>query len=99
MIYYIRDEERSLKGRFNTPYDSMNYHYSTHGSEIPQNNIVNYTNDALDFANRNSDVLQYAKPSRNTMNPGFIAPYSQDYPNGWFTSDGNIFTFWYTKIK
>ena len=78
----------------------MSHHYNKHGGEIPRNNIVNYTNDALDFANRNSDVLQYTNPSwSNTMHPGFTAPYSQGHPNGWFTSDGNIFTFWYTKIK
>ena len=83
-------------GNFDTNLDSIKYHYNKHGAEIPHNNIVNYTNDALDFANRNKKVLQFSNPSwSNTMSPGFTAPYPKGYQGGWFTSDGKILTFWY----
>ncbi len=82
-------------GSFGSGYDSMNYHYNKHGNEITHNNIVNYTNDALDFMNRNQDVLQYSVPSRSTMQPGFTSPYPKGHMGGWFTGDGKILTFWY----
>ncbi len=83
-------------GTFNSGYDSMNYHYNKHVLQegfSQGNNVVNYTNDALNFANRNSATLQYTY-NYSYGNASWNSIYSTGQ-GGMFSSAGKIITFWY----
>ena len=83
-------------GTFNSGYQSMQYHYKTHvlseGLE-KGNNIFKYTQDAMDFANRNSSLLKYSY-NYNYGNASWNFSY-YGAQGGMFTSMGKILTFWY----
>lgn len=88
----------SAGGTYSSGYNSMVNHYERqvlNKGFSDGNNVINYTNDALNFANRNSEVLQFINPSRGTMTSAFRSPYMDGVQGGWFTSDGKILTFWY----
>ena len=82
-------------GTFKSGYQSMNYHYKEHVIKeglTKGNNVLKYTQDALDFANRNSSALKYTfnyKYGNASWNFTYFAGQG-----GMFTSTGNILTFW-----
>lgn len=83
-------------GTFNSGYDSMNYHYNKHVLQegfSQGNNVVNYTQDALSFANRNVSTLKYTF-NYAYGNTSWNSIYSIGQ-GGVFTSAGKIITFWY----
>ena len=83
-------------GTFKSGYQSMKYHYNKHVvSEglTKGNNVLEYTRDAVSFANRNSSVLKYTY-NYNYGNASWNLTYSTG-PGGMFTSTGKILTFWY----
>jgi hypothetical protein len=84
-------------GTFGSKYDSMLYHFETHGiqsgSNFWGNNMVNYTNDAVNFSLRNASALKYTY-NYNYGNASWNINYL--YGNGGqYTSLGKIITFWY----
>ena len=83
-------------GTFKSGYQSMKYHYDKHVvSEglTKGNNVLNYTQDAASFANRNSSVLKYTY-NYTYGNASWNLTYSTGQ-GGMFTSAGKILTFWY----
>ena len=83
-------------GTFKSGYQSMKYHYNKHViSEglTGENNVLKYTQDAVDFANRNSSVMKYTY-NYNFGNASWNMAYSTGQ-GGMFTSTGKILTFWY----
>ena len=83
-------------GTFKSGYQSMKYHYNKHViSEglTSGNNVLKYTQDAVDFANRNSSVMKYTY-NYNFGNASWNMAYSTGQ-GGMFTSTGKILTFWY----
>ena len=86
-------------GSFSSGFKSMNYHYKTHVIKegfSEGNNVINFTNDALSFAERNSTALKYTynyKYGNATWNFSYI--YGE---GGMFTSAGTIVTFWYKYL-
>ena len=83
------------KGTFNSEYESMNYHYNKHVIDegITGTNIVNYTNNAIDFSNNNRSILNFTN-NYNYGNQSWNFTYSFGQ-GGQFTRDGRIITFWY----
>lgn len=81
---------------FKSGYQSMKYHYNKHVvSEglTKGNNVLEYTRDAVSFANRNSSVLKYTYNYKyGNASWNFIYLTGQ---GGMFTSTGKILTFWY----
>jgi hypothetical protein len=83
-------------GTFKSGYQSMKYHYNKHVIKegfSKGNNILKYTHDAVNFANRNSSVLKYTynfKYGNASWNSAYTAGQG-----GMFTSVGKIITFWY----
>ena len=83
-------------GTFKSRYQSMKYHYNKHVvSEglTKGNNVLEYTRDAVSFANRNSSVLKYTynyKYGNASWNFTYLTGQG-----GMFTSTGKILTFWY----
>ena len=87
-------------GKDYSGFDSMKKHYNKHGINegfSNGNNIVNYTNDAIDFMNRNSDSLQFTY-NYNYNNTSWNLKYSPGM-GGEFTNDGHIITFWYIRKR
>ena len=83
-------------GTFKSGYQSMKYHYNKHVvSEglTKGNSVLEYTRDAVSFANRNSSVLKYTY-NYNYGNASWNLTYSTGR-GGMFTSTGKILTFWY----
>lgn len=81
---------------FKSGYQSMKYHYNKHVvSEglTKENNVLEYTRDAVSFANRNSSVLKYTYNCKyGNASWNFTCLTGQ---GGMFTSTGKIITFWY----
>ena len=81
---------------FKSGYQSMIYHYNKHVvSEglTKGNNVLEYTRDAVSFANRNSSALKYTynyKYGNASWNFTYLTGQG-----GMFTSTGKILTFWY----
>ena len=77
-------------------YTSMKYHYNKHALQegfSKGNSVLKYTDDALNFANRNSSVLKFTynyKYHNATWNFAYKGGMG-----GEFTSVGKIVTFWY----
>ncbi len=83
-------------GTFKSGYDSMKYHYNKHVLKEGYshgNNIVKYTNDALNFINRNSSTLKYTY-NFAYGNTSWNSVYTTGQ-GGMFTTIGKIITFWY----
>ena len=83
-------------GTFKSGYQSMKYHYNKHViSEglTKGNSIIKYTEDAINFTNRNSSVLKYIYNFKYG-NISWNSIYSTGQ-GGMFTSTGKIITFWY----
>ena len=83
-------------GTFKSGYQSMKYHYNKHVvSEglTKKSDVLEYTRDAVSFANRNSSVLKYTC-NYNYGNASWNLTYSTGR-GGMFTSAGKILTFWY----
>ena len=74
----------------------MKYHYKKHVIDeglTNGNNVLKFTQDAIDFAKRNSSTLKYMcnyKYSNASWNLTF-----SNGQGGIFTSLGKILTFWY----
>lgn len=85
------------QGTFSNKVSSMNYHYKKHviQEEIKNKNVLQYTDDAIEFANRNKNVLKFDYRARfNDIS------WKYKYRSGMggkYTSDGKILTFWYNK--
>ena len=83
-------------GTFKSGYQSMKHHYNKHVvSEglTKGNNVLEYTRDAVSFANRNSSVLKYTynyKYGNASWNFTYLTGQG-----GMFTSTGKILMFWY----
>lgn len=83
-------------GNGKSSYSSLKYHYNKHAVKegfSKGNNVVKYTKDALNFANRNQSVLKY---TQNYKYGNFS--WNSLYTSGWggqYTSSGKILTFWY----
>ena len=78
------------KGTFKNSRASLKYYYGKHGNGI---SVSQYTNEALNFMNSNSSMLQYTY-NYNYNNTSWY----YNYPNGrggYFTGDGHIITFWW----
>jgi len=78
------------KGTFKNSRASLKYHYGKHGNGM---SVSQYTNEALNFMNSNSSMLQYTY-NYNYNNTSWY----YNYPNGrggYFTGDGHIITFWW----
>ncbi len=74
----------------------MKYRYNKHVvSEglTKGNNVLEYTRDAVSFANRNSSVLKYTY-NYKYRNASWNFTYLTGL-GGMFTSTGKIITFWY----
>ena len=83
-----------------TPFKTMTHHYQKHVIEDGfkrGNNIVKYTKDAIDFANRNASVLKFQVPYKTGLQP-FWTWVGKVGMNGQFTSAGKILTFWYAAL-
>ena len=83
-----------------TPFKTMTHHYQKHVIEEGfkrGNNIVKYTKDAIDFANRNASVLKFQVPYKTGLQP-FWTWVGKVGMNGQFTSAGKILTFWYAAL-
>ena len=84
------------RGTFKSGYQSMKYHYNKHvisEGMTKGNNVIRYTQDAVNFSNRNSSVLKYTY-NHNYGNVSWNFTYSPG-SGGMFTSAGKIITFWY----
>ena len=84
------------RGTFKSGYQSMKYHYNKHvvSERLTKgNNVIKYTRDAVNFANRNSSVLKYTY-NYNYRNASWNLTYSTGQ-GGIFTKSGKILTFWY----
>ena len=78
----------------------MQHHYQTHVINegfANGNNIVKYTKDAINFANRNASVLKFQVPYNSGLQP-FWTWIGKVGMNGQFTSAGKILTFWYVAL-
>lgn len=81
---------------FKSGYQTMKYHYNKHVVSkglTKGNNVLEYTRDAVSFANRNSSVLKYTynyKYGNASCNFTYLTGQG-----GMFTSNGKILTFWY----
>ena len=84
------------KGSFPSSYNSMKYHYNKHVINegiSSNNNVINYTNDALSFAQNNSHSFKYqynykyGNASWNFTNANGVG--------GEFINNNKIITFWY----
>ena len=72
------------------------YHYNKHVLKEGYshgNNIVKYTNDALNFVDRNSSTLKYTY-NFAYGNTSWNLVYTTGQ-GGMFTTIGKIITFWY----
>ena len=86
--------------RTSTPFKTMQHHYQTHVINegfANGNNIVKYTKDAINFANRNASVLKFQVPYNSGLQP-FWTWIGKVGMNGQFTSAGKILTFWYVAL-
>lgn len=84
-------------GTFKSGYQSMNHHYKE--KVIKQgfgkgNNVIKYTNDALNFSNKNASYFKYQFTSKYNHSRW---TYSNSTGGGFFSSNGNIYTFWYKR--
>ena len=83
-------------GTFKSGYQSMKYHYNKHVVKeglATGNNVLKYTQDAVNFAKRNSSILKYSynyKYGNASWNLTFLPGQG-----GMFTSAGKILTYWY----
>jgi len=80
------------KGSFKTGFQSMRHHHAINGSG---RNVVQFTNDAVNFAGRNGNAFTLLQPRPGLqagwgLNRGFGSGM-----NGLFTSKGKIITFKY----
>lgn len=84
------------RGTLKLGYQSMKYHYKKHVIDdglTNGNNVLKFTQDAIDFAKRNASTLKYTynyKYSNASWNLTF-----SNGQGGMFTSLGKILTFWY----
>ena len=84
------------RGTLKSGYQSMKYHYKKHVIDeglTNGNNVLKFTQDAIDFAKRNASTLKYTynyKYSNASWNLTF-----SNGQGGMFTSLGKILTFWY----
>lgn len=84
------------RGTLKSGYQSMKYHYTKHVIDeglTNGNNVLKFTQDAIDFAKRNSSTLKCTynyKYSNASWNLTF-----SNGQGGMFTSLGKILTFWY----
>ena len=79
-----------------TAFKSMNKHYSKHVVKegLTKNyNVIKYTNDAINFANRNRALLRFTEATKLNYLNAWRLEYTIGQ-GGWFTSDGKIITFW-----
>ena len=86
--------------RTSTPFKTMRHHYKTHVINEgfkKGNNVVKYTKDAINFANRNASVLKFQVPYKSGLQP-FWTWIGKVGMNGQFTSAGKILTFWYVSL-
>lgn len=75
---------------------SMNLHYKKHviNEGLTKNyDVIKYTNDAINFANRNRSVLEFKAATKAHYLDAWRLEYTAGQ-GGWFTSDGKIITFW-----
>lgn len=75
---------------------SMNLHYKKHviNEGLTKNyDVIKYTNDAINFANRNRSVLEFKAATKAHYLEAWRLEYTAGQ-GGWFTSDGKIITFW-----
>ena len=73
----------------------MNHHFKTKAVKQGYgkgNNVIKYTNDALDFANTNSSYFKLGYSEKYGHARWF---YSDKTGGGYFSTDGSIITFWY----
>ena len=88
------------KGTFKSGYQSMKYHYNKHAIKegfSKGNNIVKYTKDAVNFANRNSSSLRLTY-NYNYGNTSWFKSYTYG-SGGNYNKAGKIVNFWYKNIK
>ena len=84
------------KGTFNNRTSSLNYHYKKHviregGSA---SNIFEYTDDALNFANQNQNLLRF---TNDTKHGNQVWEFRYRGRGGKYEGNGNIITFWYKQ--
>ena len=81
------------KGTFESGFQSMKYHYKTHVVNqgfSKGNNIVKYTNRAVNFMNKNAKNLKYTYSAKYNM----VRWIGKDFSStGYYTSLGKIITF------
>ena len=84
------------RGTLKSGYQSMKYHYKKHVIDeglTNGNNVLKFTQDAIDFAKRNASTLKYTYNYKYSN-----ASWNLTFSNGqgdMFTSLGKILTFWY----
>lgn len=83
-----------------TPIRTLGHHYKRHVVEEgfkTGNNVIKYTYDAVNFANRNAAVLKFVVPTKQGLQPywRFLGKVGM---NGEFASSGKILTFWYRSF-
>lgn len=92
--------QAGTSARTSTPFKTMQHHYQTHVINegfAKGNNIVKYTKDAINFANRNASVLKFQVSYNSGLQP-FWTWIGKVGMNGQFTSAGKILTFWYVAL-
>jgi len=85
------------KGTFDTKSQAIKHHYDRHviKEHGKAKNFVEYTNDALQFSNRNKAYLKY-EFNYKYRNASWNARYTNG--GGQFTSSGEIIAFWYKDL-
>ncbi len=81
------------KGTFKSGYKSMKHHFKINGGK--GNNIVKFTEDALNFAKRNGSNFSLLQPRPGLQAGWGLNKYFGIGANGLFTSSGKIITFKY----
>ncbi len=88
------------RGSFNSSYQSMKYHYNKHVIKegLNQgNNIIKYTNDAMNFAKNNASSFKY-KYNFKYKNASWNFT-SLNGIGGEFIDSNKVITFWYIPKK
>lgn len=78
------------KGTFKSGFQSMKYHYAKHGAGA--GNIVNFTNQATNFAVRNASSIAMTQSYSGLQHYWTWA--GKVGANGYFTTTGKIITYW-----
>ena len=80
------------KSTFPNEMQSLQYHWQKHGQSFG-NTMDEYTNDALTFFAHNKHLGQNITLKDGSS--GILIRSGKGQPGGYFTSQGQIVTFWY----